>query len=107
MGKVTAEIVEPLGSRPSEGALKISVDLSPMASPYHSGRGSSLDESVEIVRLLERSVRDSKCIDMEGLCLISGEKCWQIRVDLIAFNNEGNLVEAFSIAMIASLAHFK
>lgn len=107
MAKTSGEIVEPLASRPSEGTLKIAVDLSPMASPHLSSGGSSLDESVEIVRLLERSVRDSKCVDMEGLCLISGEKCWQIRVDLIAYNNEGNLVEAFSIAMISSLAHFK
>lgn len=107
MSKVTCEITEPMASRPSEGVLKISVDLSPMAGPNSEGGKSNLDESVEMVRLLERSVRESRCIDMESLCLIAGDKCWRIRVDLVALNNEGNLIEAGSIAMTAALAHFR
>jgi exosome complex component RRP45 len=106
LSKVTCELAEPMPSRPSEGMLKVSVDLSPMADPSFESRGL-LDESVELVRLLERSIRESKCIDMEGLCLISGEKCWRIRVNVVALNNEGNLIETCSLASIAALAHFK
>ena len=107
MVKITAEVTEPLNHRPAEGMLKISVDLSPMAAPNMSDTRSTLDENVELVRLLERSIRESKCVDMEGLCLEAGHKCWRLRADVIALNSEGNLIEACSIGLIAALAHFR
>ncbi|KAI1301283.1 Exosome complex component RRP45 [Halotydeus destructor] len=107
LAKVTCDIDEPMGSRPSEGMLKISVDLSPMAAPNLSDSRGALDESVEIVRLLERSIRESKAVDMESLCIVSGSKCWRVRIDLVALNSEGNLIECFSLAAISALAHFK
>ena len=103
---ITAELSEPRGSRPSEGNLRISVDLSPMASPNWDG-GRLTHETVEISRLLERSIRDAKCLDLESLCLVVGKKAWNLESNIIVFNTEGNLVEAASISLIAGLCHFK
>lgn len=58
-------------------------------------------------RQLERCLRNSKCIDTESLCIISGEKVWQIRVDVHVLNHDGNLLDAASIAAIAALSHFR
>nr|DBA28919.1 TPA: hypothetical protein GDO54_009204 [Pyxicephalus adspersus] len=62
---------------------------------------------VKLNRLLERCLRNSKCIDTESLCVQAGEKVWQIRVDLHLLNHEGNIIDAASIAAIAALCHFR
>ncbi|XP_073428107.1 exosome complex component RRP45 isoform X2 [Dendrobates tinctorius] len=62
---------------------------------------------VKLNRLLERCLRNSKCIDTESLCVQAGEKVWQIRVDLHLLNHEGNIMDAASIAAVAALCHFR
>lgn len=106
LATVTAEIAEPKVSRPSEGMLRISVDLSPMASPFYE-TNRLMDESVEIARLLERSIREARSFDTESLCLISGKKVWALEANLVVFNTEGNVIECCSVALIAALSHFR
>lgn len=82
------------------------VELSPMASPgFELGRQSDL--LVKLNRQLERCLRNSKCIDTESLCVVLGEKVWQIRVDVHVLNHDGNLMDASSIAAITALCHFR
>ncbi|XP_048772793.2 exosome complex component RRP45-like [Ostrea edulis] len=106
LAQVSCEIASPRAVRPSDGILFVNVELSPMASPaFEAGRMSDL--GVEINRLLERCLRESRCVDTESLCIISGEKVWQIRVDVNVMNHDGNIVDCCSIAAIAALAHFR
>ncbi|RWS07030.1 exosome complex exonuclease RRP45-like protein [Dinothrombium tinctorium] len=104
ISSVVWEIVEPRPTKPCEGLLQISVDLSPMSSPYYDV-GKMNDKFVEILRIIEKSIRDSKCIDLESLCLIAREKVWSLKVEIIVLNDEGNLIECCSIAAIVSLSH--
>ncbi|KAG3276248.1 exosome complex component RRP45 isoform X2 [Ictidomys tridecemlineatus] len=77
-----------------------------MAAPaFEPGRQSDL--LVKLNRLLERCLRNSKCIDTESLCVVAGEKVWQIRVDLHLLNHDGNIIDAASIAAIVALCHFR
>ncbi|XP_075056420.1 exosome complex component RRP45 [Mixophyes fleayi] len=106
LGQVSCELVAPKMNRPTEGILFFNLELSPMASPaFEPGRPSEL--GVKLNRLLERCLRNSKCIDTESLCVHAGEKVWQIRVDLHLLNHEGNIIDAASIAAIAALCHFR
>ncbi|XP_030644042.1 exosome complex component RRP45 [Chanos chanos] len=106
LAQVSCELVPPKDSRPTEGILFFNLELSPMASPaFELGRQSEL--LVKLNRQLERCLRNSKCIDTESLCVISGEKVWQIRVDVHVLNHDGNLMDAASIAAIAALSHFR
>ncbi|CAM9884274.1 unnamed protein product [Heterosigma akashiwo] len=76
---VTADIVAPYPDRPAEGFLFFNVELSQMAAPsIEGGRASIL--TVELTRLVERCVRDSRALDQEGLCLVAGQKVWSIRL---------------------------
>lgn len=106
LATVTAEIAEPKITRPSEGLLRISVDLSPMASPFFEVNRLT-DESVELSRMLERSIREARSFDTESLCLISGKKCWALEANLVVLNTEGNVVECCSVALITALSHFR
>lgn len=106
MAQVSCQVVEPKQARPADGTLFINVELSPMACPsFEAGRLS--DFGVEINRLLERCLKESRCIDTESLCIVAGEKVWEVRVDVHVLNHDGNLVDACSIAAIAGLAHFR
>ncbi|XP_078396236.1 exosome complex component RRP45 isoform X2 [Cetorhinus maximus] len=106
LAQVSCELVPPKPSRPTEGIIFFNLELSPMASPaFEPGRQSEL--LVKLNRLLERCLRNSKCIDTESLCVVASAKVWQIRVDLHLLNHDGNIIDAASIAAIVALSHFK
>ncbi|KAJ8000560.1 hypothetical protein DPEC_G00181370 [Dallia pectoralis] len=106
MAQVSCELITPKENRPNDGIMFFNIELSPMASPaFESGRQSEL--MVKLNRQLERCLRNSKCIDTESLCVVSGEKVWQIRVDVHLLNHDGNLMDAVSIAAITALSHFR
>ncbi len=55
----------------------------------------------------QRCFRESGCLDLESLCVVSESVVWAVRVDVHVLNHEGNLAEAASAAVLASLAHFR
>ncbi|XP_076996276.1 exosome complex component RRP45 isoform X1 [Tamandua tetradactyla] len=106
LGQVSCDLVSPKLNRATEGILFFNLELSQMAAPaFEPGRQSDL--LVKLNRLLERCLRNSKCIDTESLCVVAGEKVWQIRVDLHLLNHDGNIIDAASIAAIVALCHFR
>ncbi|KAF4018150.1 hypothetical protein G4228_009486 [Cervus hanglu yarkandensis] len=106
LGQVSCELVSPKLNRATEGILFFNLELSQMAAPaFEPGRQSDL--LVKLNRLLQRCLGNSKCIDTESLCVVAGEKVWQIRVDLHLLNHDGNIIDAASIAAIVALCHFQ
>lgn len=106
LSQVSCEVAQPRGSRPNEGALFLNLELSPMASPsFEPGRFS--EYAVELNRLLERSIKETRALDLESLCIVSGEKVWHIRIDTHVLNHDGSIIDAASIASIAALSHFR
>lgn len=106
MTQISAIIAEPRLTRPSEGVINIRADLTMLGSTnYDTSRNS--DECVQLSRLLHKGIRDARCIDLESLCIISGEKVWHIQVDVTVLNHEGNLIEVASVSSLAALAHFR
>lgn len=91
LAQVTCEVAQPKSTRPNEGLLFIKVELGPMAAPHFEANRSS-DLSVQVNRILERAFKDSRCIDLESLCIIAEEKVWNLRVDLNVLNHEGNII---------------
>lgn len=102
---VTAELIEPYPDRPTEGYLNFYVDFSPMASEYFEQRPDV--ESQDLARVIDRCVRDSRAIDTEALCVVTGRRVWAIRVDIRVLDHQGNLVDAVCLAAVAALQHFR
>ena len=71
LATVTAELGAPRPSRPNEGSLQVAVDVTPTAA---AGAERSNELSVGLERLLERSLRESRCVDLESLCVVADEK---------------------------------
>jgi exosome complex component RRP45 len=104
--KTTCHITEPYGDRPTEGFFTFNVEFSPMASKkYESGRVSA--HGIELIRVVERGLRESRAVDTEALCIIAGEKVWSVRTDIYILDDNGNLMDTCSIAAITSLHHFR
>lgn len=104
--QISSTIAEPRLTRPAEGVVNIRVDLSPLGSVnYDTSRNS--EDCVQLTRLLHKGIKEARCIDLESLCIVNGEKVWHIQADVIIMNHEGNLIEAASISTLAALAHYK
>lgn len=104
--RVSCEISKPFPDRPFEGIFVINSEVSPMASPfYESGKNS--DDEVLISRLIEKAIRRSNALDLESLCIIAGEKVWNIRVDINFLNHDGGLIDASCIGVMTALQHFR
>ncbi|KAM3281759.1 exosome complex component RRP45A [Capsicum chacoense] len=106
MSFVTSQLVQPYRDRPNEGTLSVFTEFSPMADPsFEAGRPS--ESAVELGRIIDRGLRESRAVDTESLCVVSGKWVWSIRLDLHILDNGGNLVDAANIAALAALLTFR
>ncbi|PWW79534.1 hypothetical protein C7212DRAFT_291353 [Tuber magnatum] len=106
LARVSAEVVKPFTDRPFEGIFTITTELGPMASPaFEPGRQT--EQEVLLSRLIEKAIRRSNALDTESLCIVAGQKCWQIRADVHFLSHDGALVDASCIAVVAALQHFR
>lgn len=103
---IKLSIGEPYPDSPDEGILSVNVELSPIASP-HFEPGPPSEDGIEIARVIDRGIRESKCIPVESLCIESGEKVWRINVDMHVLDYDGNLIDAGGLAAIAALLKTK
>ncbi|KAL4355377.1 hypothetical protein GQ457_06G014300 [Hibiscus cannabinus] len=103
---VTAKFVQPFRDRPNEGTLSIYTEFSPMADPsFEAGRAG--ESAVELGRIIDRGLRESRAVDTESLCIVAGKLAWAIRIDIHILDNGGNLVDAANIAALAALMTFR
>ncbi len=93
---------EPFPDTPNEGVLMVNAEFSPVASPEFE-LGPPRESAIELARIVDRGIRESKCIDVEKLCIKEGEKVWMVMVDIQPLSHDGNLIDAAGIAAIAAL----
>jgi len=99
---VKFQIMTPYPDRPNQGGLMCSAEIRPVAGRNWEP-GPPSPESIELGRVVDRGIRESGCIDVDNLCIIPGEKAWQVILDLFAISDDGNLFDAFALAGIAAL----
>lgn len=90
--QVSCEVSTPKASRPNEGTIFINVEMGPMAAPHFEIGFPLSDLCIQVNRVLERTLRESRCVDLESLCIIAEEKVWNLRVDISVLNHEGNVM---------------
>ena len=99
---VKFQLMTPYPDRPNQGGLMCSAEVRPVAGRNWEP-GPPSPESIELGRVVDRGIRESGCIDVDDLCIIPGEKAWQVILDLFAVSDDGNLFDAFALAGIAAL----
>src|SRR5881628_4135095 len=103
---IKVETGEPFEGLENKGALIVTAEVLPTASP-HAEPGPPDEEVVELARVVDRGVRESEMIDLDQLALVPGKIVYTIFVDCSVLNADGNLFDATSYAVVASLASCK
>ncbi len=103
---VKVETGEPFEGLENKGALILSAEVLPTASPYIEP-GPPDEETVELARVVDRGIRESEMLDLSKLVLISGEIVYVIFVDCSVINVDGNLFDATSYAVVSALLDSK
>ncbi|MEM3341726.1 MAG: exosome complex protein Rrp42 [Thermoplasmata archaeon] len=96
----------PFPDTPNLGVLTSNAEMGQIASPDFEG-GPPSPESIELARVVDRGIRESKAIDMEKLCIVAGEKCWMVFIDIHVIDFSGNLIDCAGISALAALKNAK
>lgn len=103
---VKLKIGEPYSDAKDQGILIVNAEFTPLASPdFESGPPG--EDAVELARVVDRGLRESKCIDLKKLCIVPGEKVWTTFVDIHIINHQGNLIDTAALASLAALLSAK
>ena len=103
---VTLGLAVPYPDSPNEGTFMVSAEMHPMASEnYEIGRPGI--NAIELSRVTDRGIRESGLIDVTKLCIKEGEKVWQVFVDIVALNDDGNMFDAAGLGAIIALGNAK
>jgi len=103
---IKIEIGQPFSDTPNEGDLTVNTELVPLASSTFEP-GPHDENSIEIARVVDRGIRESKAIDLEKLCIEPGKKVFIVFVDVYVLNHDGNLIDASALAALAALLNTK
>ena len=97
---------KPFPDSPEEGVLMVNNELSPIAADNFE-TGPPTPASIELARVIDRTIRESGTIDTSKLCITPKEAVWMVFIDMTPINNDGNLFDAGLIGAIAALKSAK
>jgi len=103
---VKVEEGQPFPDTPGEGVLTVNAELVPLASPLFEP-GPPNENAIELARVVDRGIRESKAIDLKALCIEQGKKVFIVFIDIYVLDHDGNLIDASSIASLAALLNAK
>jgi len=98
---ICMDVGEPYSDSPTSGVMSTSVELRPIAHPTFES-GPPREDSIEVARVIDRGIRESKSIDLDKL-FIEENKIWMVFIDIHILNHGGNLIDAGGIAAISAL----
>jgi len=99
---VKLSVGKPYPDTPDEGCLMVGAELLPMSNPEFE-LGPPGIQAIELGRVVDRGIRESKAIDTKKLCITPGEKAWMVSIDICPINDAGNLFDASALAALAAL----
>ena len=92
----------PYPDTPDSGVMATAAELIPMASPDFEA-GPPRENAIELARVVDRGIRESKIIEVDKLCLEPGEAIWMVFIDIHIIDFDGNLFDTSSLAALAAL----
>ena len=84
----------------------VGAELLPLSNPEFES-GPPNEESIEVARVVDRGLRESKAIDSKKLCITEGEKVWNVSIDVCSINAAGNILDASALAAMAAIQDAK
>ncbi len=103
---VKVETGTPFEDTPDDGILTVNAEFVPLASPTFEA-GPPDENSIELARVVDRGIRESKAIQLKKLCIASGKKVFMVFVDVYVLDHDGNLIDAAAMAALGALVNSK
>jgi exosome complex component RRP42 len=103
---IKVETGTPFADTPDEGILTVNAEFVPMAFPTFEA-GPPDENSIELARVVDRGIRESKAIDLKKLCIAPGKKVFMVFVDVYILDHDGNLIDAAGMAALGALLNAK
>lgn len=100
---VKLDLGAPYQDRPGEGVLQVHAEFVPLASPSFEP-GPPDENAIELARVLDRSLREPRVVDLEKLIIEPGRLAWVVFNDVYLVDHAGNTVDASMLASILALA---
>lgn len=96
------ELATPKAEEPDLGFLITNVELPPLChAKFRPGPPS--DHAQVISNLVSDIIINSYCVDLKDLCIASDKLVWVLYCDMVCIDNDGSVVDACIIALLASL----
>lgn len=92
---------EPYPDAPKDGVLTTTCELTPIASSEFE-TGPPSPEAVELARVVDRVIRESKMIEFDKLLIEEG-KVWMCYLDFYTLDMDGNLFDAAVMGAVAAI----
>lgn len=103
---VKMAVEKPYPDTPEDGSLMVGAEFLPIAHPDFE-QGPPQIEAIELARVVDRGIRESKAIDTKKLCIEKGEKVWIVIVDICTINVDGNLFDASALGAVLAIQDAK
>ncbi len=99
---IKVQIGTPFPDTPDKGLLIVNTELLPLSSAQ-AEPGPPSEDAIELSRVVDRGVRESKMVDLSTLAIIPGKKVRAIFADVAVLNDDGNLIDTVSCAVVSAL----
>lgn len=106
MAGIKIETGAPFLDTPEDGVLTVNVELVPLASPSFEP-GPPNEDAIELARVVDRGIRESKAVDLKKLCIVPAKKVFVVFVDIYVLDHDGNLFDSSALASILALMNAK
>jgi exosome complex component RRP42 len=99
---IKMETATPYPDSPDKGNLMVTAEFLPLSSSRIE-LGPPKFDSIEVGRIIDRVIRESKFIELEKLCIKEGEKVWTVFIDIYTINDDGNILDAAGVGAVTAL----
>ncbi|KAJ3054343.1 hypothetical protein HK097_002066 [Rhizophlyctis rosea] len=99
---IKAEVTEPTPEAPRAGFLVPNLDLPALCSPqFRPGPPGELAQTIS--EYINQICTSTNLLNLDDLCIASGQAVWVLHADILCLNYEGNALDAALAALIAAL----
>ena len=103
---IKVAVGEPYPDTPDQAVQTVNAEFVPLAHEYFEP-GPPNENSIELARVVDRGILESKAIDIENIVLVRGKKVYVIFIDVYILNHDGNLIDASAFAALVALLSTK
>lgn len=93
---------EPYPDHEDEGTMMVGMEFNPICGGRYEA-GPPKINAIEVARVVDRGIRESKVIDFKKLCIKKGEIVWCVMIDIYCINDDGNVLDASALGAITAL----